>query len=223
MNGLDGAGLTTIFRHGHELCHVPLHQLMDHGRVLFGRVMIHAIVHLLLDMIHPFTPCSADDDGSHAGDHRGQCGRVKYGGYPSILLPACAQHGQSAQHGVLVFVVLQIVVKHYDPKIRTGSDDALSHVTAQYSPGCRMLQSCQCLLLGIRQSIFRPPRHFCRSPNIPQYLREHVGVFSDRLRFLFAVKWLVVVRRTVLPSIDTMQCMAPDNLHATDLERTADQ
>lgn len=64
---------------------------------------------------------------------------------------------------------------------------------------------------------------FCRSPNIPQYLREYVGVFADRLNLLFAVKWLVIVRRTVLPPIDAMQCMAPDNLHTAGLERTADQ
>ena len=65
--------------------------------------------------------------------------------------------------------------------------------------------------------------HVRRPPNVPRYLREQVGVFADRLRFLFAVKWLIVVRRAVLPSIDTMQCMAPDNLYTTDLERTADQ
>lgn len=87
MNGLDGAGLATVFRHSHKLLHVPLYQLVDHGRVLFGRVMVHAIIYLLLNVIHPLTPYSADDDGSHTSDHYGQYGRIKYGGYPSVLLP----------------------------------------------------------------------------------------------------------------------------------------
>jgi hypothetical protein len=46
---------------------------------------------------------------------------------------------------------------------------------------------------------------------------------ADRLDLLFAVKWLVVVRRTVLPSVDAMQRMSPDNLHMAGLERTAYQ
>jgi hypothetical protein len=75
--------------------------------------------------------------------------------------------------------------------------------------------------LGFCQSIFGPLWHVCRPPNVPQYLRENVGVFADRLDLLFAVKRLIIVRRTVLPSIDAMQLMSPDNLHATGLERTA--
>jgi hypothetical protein len=90
VDSLDRIGLATILCYGHELCHVLLHQLMDYGCFLFGNVLVYAIVHLLLHIIHPFTPCSTDDDSSHASDHRGQRGRVKYGGHLPVLLPTCA-------------------------------------------------------------------------------------------------------------------------------------
>lgn len=71
VDGLDRIGLATVLRHSYELYHVLLHQSIDHGCFLFGNVLVYAIVHLLLYIIHPFTLCSTDDDGSHAGDHRG--------------------------------------------------------------------------------------------------------------------------------------------------------
>jgi hypothetical protein len=61
-------GLATEFGHSHKLRYVPLYQLMDHGRILFGGVAVHAALHLLLDVILSDALCSPDDDGSHSSD-----------------------------------------------------------------------------------------------------------------------------------------------------------
>jgi hypothetical protein len=53
MDGLDGVGLAAKFGHSYEPLYVLLHQLMDHGCVLLGHVIVHPITHLLLDVIHP--------------------------------------------------------------------------------------------------------------------------------------------------------------------------
>lgn len=90
MDGVYGTGLATGLGHGHELRHVMLHQLMDHGRILCDHIAGHAITRLLLDVISPGAPYFANDDGTHAGDHRGQRGCEEYGRHPSILLSTCA-------------------------------------------------------------------------------------------------------------------------------------
>jgi len=41
---------------------------MDHGRVLFGGVTVHAALYLLLDVIFSDALYSPDDDGSHTSD-----------------------------------------------------------------------------------------------------------------------------------------------------------
>jgi hypothetical protein len=71
MDGLDGVGLAAEFGHSYKLLYVLLHQSMDHGCVFFGYVMVHPITHLLLDIIHPYTLCSTDDDCLYIGNHRG--------------------------------------------------------------------------------------------------------------------------------------------------------
>jgi hypothetical protein len=71
MDGLDRVGLAAEFGYGHKLLYVLLHQSMDHRCVFFGYVIVHPIAHLLLDIIHPYTLCSTDDDCSHISDHRG--------------------------------------------------------------------------------------------------------------------------------------------------------
>jgi hypothetical protein len=52
----------------HKLRYVSLYQLMDHGRVLFGGVAVHAALHLLLDVILSDALYSPDDDGSYTGN-----------------------------------------------------------------------------------------------------------------------------------------------------------
>jgi hypothetical protein len=70
MDGLDRVGLAAKFGYSYEPLYVLLYQLMDHGYVLLGYVMVHPIAHLLLDIIYPQTLCSADDDCSHTSDYR---------------------------------------------------------------------------------------------------------------------------------------------------------
>jgi hypothetical protein len=71
MDGLDRVGLAAEFSYSHELLHVLLHQSMDHRCVFFGYIMVHPIAHLLLDIIHLYTPCSTDDNCSYTSDHCG--------------------------------------------------------------------------------------------------------------------------------------------------------
>jgi hypothetical protein len=66
--GLNGMGLAAEFGYRHELRYVSLYQLMDHGRVLFGDVAVHAALYLLLDVILSGAPCSPDDDSSHTSN-----------------------------------------------------------------------------------------------------------------------------------------------------------
>lgn len=49
---------------------------MNYRRIMFGYVTVCAIAHLLLNLIHPNTLYSEDDDGLNAGDHRSQRGCV---------------------------------------------------------------------------------------------------------------------------------------------------
>jgi hypothetical protein len=71
IDSLDRIGLATILCHSHELCHVLLYQSMDHRCFLLGYVTVHTIAYLLLDVIHPGTLRSADDNCLYTGDHRG--------------------------------------------------------------------------------------------------------------------------------------------------------
>jgi hypothetical protein len=139
MDSLDGVGLAAKFSYGHELLYILLYQSIDHRCIFFGHIMVHPIAYLLLDIIYPYTLCSTDDDCSYTSDYCGQCGRVKYSGHLSILLPTCAQHGQPTQYSVLIFVVLQTIVEYSDPKFRTGLDNALLLVTTRNSSGYRLL------------------------------------------------------------------------------------
>lgn len=52
LDSLDEIGLATILYYSYELCYVLLYQLMDHRCFLFGNVLVYAIVHLLLHIIH---------------------------------------------------------------------------------------------------------------------------------------------------------------------------
>jgi hypothetical protein len=61
-------GLAAEFGYRYELRYVSLYQLMDYRRVLFGGVVVHTTLYLLLDVILSDALCSPDDDGSHTGD-----------------------------------------------------------------------------------------------------------------------------------------------------------
>jgi hypothetical protein len=71
MDGLDRVGLVAKFGYGYKPLYVLLHQLMDHGYVLLDYVIVHPITHLLLDIIHPYTLYSPDNDCSHTSNYRG--------------------------------------------------------------------------------------------------------------------------------------------------------
>jgi hypothetical protein len=60
-------GLAAEFGYCYELRYVSLYQLIDHGRVLFGGVAVHAALYLLLDVILSDALYSLDDNGSHTG------------------------------------------------------------------------------------------------------------------------------------------------------------
>jgi hypothetical protein len=70
IDGLDRVGLAAKFGYGYEPLYVLLHQLMDHRCVLLSHIMVHPITHLLLDIIYPYTLCSADDDYLYTSDYR---------------------------------------------------------------------------------------------------------------------------------------------------------
>ena len=120
--------------HGHKPHYILLYQLVDHGCFLFSRFTVYSVTHFLLDITDSGAPRSTDDDGSHTGDRCRQCGHIKNGWYLSVLHATYSQHGQTAQHGIFVFVILQIVVENRNLKIRTGLDDTISFAVARNSP-----------------------------------------------------------------------------------------